>query len=147
MEEPAASALDPAEVLARFVVYQSREVRPSDNTPKPDLFMPDEQHTCSTYRLSGLRSDGILKTVSDDVGMKRRGKPAYGYCPITVGAAKSCGMSVDPDNVPKHHANITGYPPLATPDLIKARALALSQAARKMVVDYLKPDHEKKGTG
>jgi hypothetical protein len=145
MVEPAASTLAAAEVLARFVVYQKREVRPSDSTPKPDLFMPDEQHTCSTYRLNGLQTDGALKAVSDDVGLKRRGKPAYGYCPITVGAVKSCGMSVDPDDVPKHHANIKGYPPLATPDLIKARALALSQVAGKMVDAYLKPADEKKG--
>lgn len=136
MAESAASALDASEVLVRFVVYQSREVRSSDNTPKPELFMPDDQHACSTYRLNGLQADGTLKTVSDDVGMKRRGKPAYGYCPISVGAVKSCGMTTEPDDEPKHHVNIKGYPALATPDLIKARALALSQAAGKMVDDY-----------
>lgn len=125
------------EELARFVVYQSREVR-SDSTPKPDLFMPDGAHTCSTYRVQGLRTAGTLKAVSDDVGLKRRGKPAYGYCPIRVDQVNAIGLTVDPDDTPRHHANITGYPSPSTPEQIEAKALALSQVAGKLVNDYLK---------
>jgi len=132
--------LDASETLARFVIYQKREIRSLDNTPRPDLFMPDGQHTCSTYRVNGMEKDGNLKAVSDDVGMKRRGKPAYGYCPVSVGSVRRTGGDVVADDIPKHHANIIKYPPVSQPQLIKARALALSQVAWAMVDTYLKHD-------
>lgn len=124
------------EILARFVVY-SDHIRKQDRTPKPELFMPDQTHTCSTFKLAGLVQDGTLKRTSDEVGMSRRGKPAYGYCPITTGSVLATSAGIDPNDEPKHHVNITGYPPATQPQLIKDRALALAQAARPMVDGYL----------
>lgn len=136
MHEQAAPTLDRDEILARFVVY-SDHIRNKDRSAKADLFMPDHTHTCSTFKLAGLVKDGDLKKVSDEVGMSRRGKPAYGYCPITLGAVLNTSATIDPNDVPKHHVNIAGYPPISQPQLVKARALALAQVARPMVDNYL----------
>lgn len=135
MPEADKGLLTPDEILTRFVVY-SDHIR-KDRSPKTELFLPDPTHTCSTYLLSGLVQDKTLREVSDEVGTSRRGKPAYGYCPITVGAVQATGSSLDPNDDPKHHVNITGYPPASQAQLVKDRALALAQAAKPMISGYL----------
>ncbi len=136
MPEPGRAKLANDEILARFVVY-SDHVRKQDRSPKPDLFMPDRSHACSVFNLAGLVRDHALKRTSDEVGMSRRGRPAYGYCPITIGAALATSAVIDPNDEPKHHVNIAGYPPANQPQLIKDRALALAQAAKPMIDNYL----------
>ncbi len=137
MPDQAQDRLASDEILARFVVY-SEHVRKADRAPKADLFMPDPTHTCSTFKLTGLVEEGTLAQVSNEVGLARRGKPAYGYCPITVGAVLGTSATIDANDEPKHHVNIAGYPSISQPQSIKDRALALAQAAKPLVDGYLK---------
>jgi hypothetical protein len=121
------------ETLARFSVY-SYEVQ-KDGSPKVDLFLPDRSRTVSTFRIDGL-SKSVLKGINNIVDMGRRKKLVnYGYCPLNAGRVLDRGFTLDPNDVPKHHVNVEGFP---DPAADRAKALLLVQIAGRLINEHLK---------
>ena len=130
---PSPKPLSRKESLARFSVY-SYEVQP-DGSPTVDLFLPDRSRTVSVFRIDGLpRAE--LKSINNTVDMARRKKLVnYGYCALNAGQVLDRGFVLDPNDVPKHHVNIEGFP---DPAADRAKALLLAQIAGKLTNAHLK---------
>ena len=94
------------EVLARFILFQ-RWIRSSDQTVRPDAFIPYPYPDLSVTWHLGLSTDEIWQ-IGQQVADTR---PAtlYGRADIQTVLVKRQFLSITPTHQPKNHANITGW--------------------------------------
>ena len=102
--------IDTHERLARFVLFSSW-VRKSDQTVKPDAFIPHPYPNLSVTRHLSL-SEKALWRVGQEVAKNRPAK-MYGRADINVVDAMDLRLEVHPHPVigNPNHANVVGWPP------------------------------------
>ena len=109
------------ESLARFVLFQ-RWIRSSDNTVKPDAFVPYPYSDLSVSRHLGLSESDIWQ-IGRTVASSR---PAtlYGRADIQALHVKRQSLRIVPTPEPRNHANVTGWPKDKPAQKIIAQELA-----------------------
>lgn len=106
------------EILARYI-YSKHAYRPSDHTVKHTAFRPRDGKRVSVFRTVGLNENEIWS-----LGETLRPKPLRGRADIATLDVLGTGLTVDADDVPPRHANITGWPAEDSAILLKAIELA-----------------------
>jgi hypothetical protein len=97
------------EILARYIL-QSSHIRPSNQTVKPDAFIPHPHPDLSVTRhLNAAKA--ALWAVGEQVAASR-GKPLYGRGDFGVATciAQQLVVKADPIAGNSNHANVTGWP-------------------------------------
>jgi hypothetical protein len=112
------------EILARYVM-QSSHFRRSDQTVKPELFMPHPHQDLSLTRYLDATIEEVL-TVGKDIA-KKLNKALYGRANIETTKCKFGSLDVVKAPTPENpnHVNIQGFPP----DKQEQKAIALELAA------------------
>jgi len=120
-------SVNPEEPLSRYILEKSY-YRSSDNTVKPNAFMPPSgKNDVSVYRTASLSNEDIWQIGMTYVAQKR-GMPLLGRAELIAYDAIAQGLSVKPDHVPHpRHANISGFP---IDNSAKTRMIAVELAAR-----------------
>jgi len=123
--------LDPAsipevagdELLARFI-YQSSHIRPSDQTVKPNAFLPPANLLCSVTRHLQATEDELWSVGQD--GGQQRGATLYGRADLHADVCTTHGLPVlkAPIQGNPNHADITGWPADKPAQKIIAQELA-----------------------
>lgn len=105
----APSAVADEECLARFILF-SQWIRSSDQTVRPDAFIPHPYPDLSVTRHINLSEEALWK-MGQDVADARPAK-LYGRADIYASTAQRQHLRVDSAPVPNNpnHANITGWP-------------------------------------
>jgi hypothetical protein len=109
------------EVLARFVLFRGW-IRSSNNTVKPDAFVPYPYPDLSVTRHIELSEAEIWK-IGQQVADQR---PAtlYGRADILALSVKRQSLRIVPTLEPKNHANVIGWPKDKPAQKIIAQQLA-----------------------
>jgi hypothetical protein len=118
------------ENVARFILY-SKWVRNSDQTVKPDAFIPHPYPDLSVTRHIGLSQEELWqigKTVAE-----KRPATLYGRADLNKRSILRRNLQAIPTATPKNHANIVGWP--MDKPAQKMIALELSAAAIYVVTD------------
>lgn len=107
--ESASSEVADEESLARYILF-SNWIRNSDQTVKPDAFIPHPYPDLSVTRHLNLAEDALWKAGQDVAGA--RGKTLYGRADIYAAAVRKQLLKVEPAPVQNNpnHANIVGWP-------------------------------------
>lgn len=100
--------IDDDDLLARHVIEKSY-IRSSNNSVKPKAFQPARDNCTSSFKISGLSKEKITIIGEDNVA-KPRGKRLLGWVKFTAGTVIKSGLTLDPNNVPERHVDITGWP-------------------------------------
>jgi hypothetical protein len=123
------------ELLARFIT-QSKQFRPSDQTVKPDLFIPFRLTELSVTRHRDATVDELWQFGRDVAALREQG--LYGRADLLASDCAVGPLSVVPDPVlppdepfNPNHANIAGFP--AAKDDQKALAIELARNASKRI--------------
>lgn len=97
------------EQLARFILY-SKWIRSSNQTAKPEVFIPHPSPDLSVTRHLNLSEEALWKTGQDVADA--RPATLYGRADIYASTARRQSLKIDPDPVPNNpnHANIVGWP-------------------------------------
>jgi len=95
------------EWLARMV-FAKRHFRPSDNTVKPEAFMPPPDLNLSVTRHMHLTEEEIWET-GRQIGVKRE-KELYGRADVQAGAFRENLLDVRSDPPPPSHAVAYKWP-------------------------------------
>ena len=96
-----------AGLLARFALYRDR-LKAGGAARK--LFEPDPQGNLSVFSIDGLPHD-IVREIGRDVATRHpNARRLYGWAEIGKADVESVGLSVDRDDNPPRHANVTGWP-------------------------------------
>jgi len=109
----------PSDQLSRFLT-QSNHFRRTDNTVTHKAFMPPLDLKLSVFQTRDL-DEPVVWALGE--GGSRN---LYGRATITVSAVSDTGLTLDPDNDPPRHANITGWPQKSEQKLL---ALKLAEKA------------------
>ncbi|MFH1746390.1 MAG: hypothetical protein ABIG44_05025 [Planctomycetota bacterium] len=125
----------PDETLVRFILF-SNHIRPSDDTIKPDAFIPHPRNELSVTRHRDATEDevwGVGMAVAEALQ-----RTLHGRGDVLASAFLEQGLVVTPDPIINHpvnpnHANVTGWP---KDDKGQQRLLALEVAARAKLVRY-----------
>ncbi|MDP2168139.1 MAG: hypothetical protein Q8J64_07400 [Thermodesulfovibrionales bacterium] len=113
----------PHETLARYI-YSKHHYRSSDHTVKYAAFVPPKDNRrLSIFRISSLPENEIWA-----IGKNLRQQSLLGRADIKALDVFQIGLSIDPDNTPPHHANITDWP--SEDSAIKLKAIELAEKAR-----------------
>lgn len=127
--------VDEDELLARFITHIS-QFRPSDQSVKPDLFIPHRLTELSVTRHRAATADELWQ-VGHKVAAARQ-KTLYGRSDVKVSDCTFGPLSVlaDPilaaeESTNPNHANIAGFP--AAKDDQKALALRIAQRASRRI--------------
>jgi len=114
--------LDGTENLTRYL-YSKKHIRPSDNSIKPNAFIPPPpSKELSVFRISGLFDAEIWRT-----GDSLRDKTPLGRADIKAEAVYNTALLISLDNTPPRHANIINWPDEQS--AIKLKAIELAQQA------------------
>jgi hypothetical protein len=99
----------PSETLARFILY-GKHIRPSDQTLKPDAFMPHPYLDLSVTRHL-LASEDELWTVGQGIA-ELQGRPLHGRGDIRADTCDAEGLRVQADPVEgnPNHAIVVDWP-------------------------------------
>ncbi len=97
-----------AETVARYILYH-RWIRSSDNSTKPEAFIPHPYQELSVTRHIGLTGQEVWE-LGRDVAISQE-KPLLGRADLQVETILKMGLSIEPDEPPQNHANIKGFPP------------------------------------
>jgi hypothetical protein len=102
------TAVPPAELLARFIFYH-RYIRQSDQTPRPEAFMPHPGRELSVVRHDALTEEGIWDA-GRAVGAGQ--PPLLGRADVSAETFVSNGLSVvtAPTPAVPLHVNVSGWP-------------------------------------
>lgn len=125
----APSAVADEECLARFILF-SQWIRSSDQTVRPDAFIPYPYPDLSVTRHINLSEEALWK-IGQDVADTRPAK-LYGRADIYASTAQQQHLRVDSAPVPNNpnHANITGWPTDKPAQKMIALQLAADSAYR-----------------
>jgi hypothetical protein len=107
--------VDDKEELSRFAIEKSH-FRSSDRTVKPKAFDPQIREEngrrlveTSMFRTTGLTCEKIWEIGDSEVGRYRR-KIVVARSAIFADMVRDVGLTVSPDEPPKRHAVIVGWP-------------------------------------
>lgn len=114
------------EILARYAM-KSSHFRPSDQTAKPELFMPHPHQELSLTRYLDATIEEVLAVGEEIAKNQNPSRTLYGRADIQVIRCKVDSLRVvkDPTPTNPNHANIKGFP-LEKP---KQKVIALKLAA------------------
>jgi hypothetical protein len=108
-------AVDADESLARYVLY-SRQIRKSDETIRPEAFIPHPYQELSVTRHREATEEELWQVGAAVAAVRNRN--LYGRGDVAAGAFVGQGLEVEaapiandphlPDN--PNHANVTGWP-------------------------------------
>ena len=114
------------EILARYAM-QSSHFRRSDQTAKPELFMPHPHQELSLTRYLDATIEEVLAIGEDIAKNQNPSRTLYGRADIQVIRCKvdSLGVVKDPTPTNPNHANIQGFPL----DKLEQKVIALKLAA------------------
>jgi len=125
-----------SELLARFIT-QTKQFRSSDQTVKPDLFIPFRLTELSVTRHREATADELWRNGREIATLRQQ--TLYGRCDVGAGDCAIGPLSVIPDPIlpPRvpynpNHANIAGFP--AARDDQKALAIRIALRASKRIV-------------
>ncbi len=113
MNEPVEAAIVlPGELVARFVTSK-HWIRSSDNSVRPDAFMPPPDLNLSVTRHIGLSEEALWrigKEVVGEIGQKRTA-PLCGRADLSVESIP-LPLKAEPAALPNNpnHAHVTGWP-------------------------------------
>ena len=96
-----------------------RHIRKSDGTVRAEALIPSSHVELSVTRHRDLSNDDVW-TLGEDVATKRL-KPLIGRADFRSADARQQKLDVKPDEPPRNHANVFGWPPE------KAFQMALAQ--------------------
>ena len=120
MSDPAPSVIGDSETLARFVFF-NRWVR-DDKTMRPDAFIPHPYPDLSVTRHIGLTEAEIWQL--GEVARGIRTLPLIGRADMTTEQVRNQSLQINPDEPPRNHAIIVGWPADKPSQKIKAQAIA-----------------------
>lgn len=125
----APSAVADDECLARFILF-SKWIRRSDQTVKPDAFIPYPYPDLSVTRHIDLSVEALWK-MGQDVADARPAR-LYGRVDIYAYAVRRQHLRIDPAPAPNNpnHANINGWPADKPAQKIIAQQLAADAVYR-----------------
>ena len=109
------SRLGDNELIARFV-FSKRRVRTSDQSVKPDVFMPHPYTDLSVTRHKGISIDKIWKhgkaVGREKAAAEKRDVPLLGRADVRVSDVRKQNIQAVPDPIWKNwnHANLVGWP-------------------------------------
>lgn len=115
--------VDDGEKLARFILTE-RHIRKSDKTVKPEALIPSPHIELSVTRHRGFSDDEVWSSGNDVAIIRNR--PLIGRADFNAADARQQKLDVKPDEPPRNHANIIGWPPEKSSQL----ALALEMSLR-----------------
>ena len=95
------------ETLGRFAISKGQFSRVTQR-PKPNLLSPTPHVELSLSRIDGLDADQIQQ-LGDEVAAKRGREKSLGYAELKAKSPRLFGLDVISDELPLHHANITGW--------------------------------------
>jgi hypothetical protein len=113
------------EQLARFVLF-SRYIRPSDQTVRPEAFIPHPWPELSVTRHLGL-AEAELWELGQAVA-NLRAVTLYGRADVRASTVRRQSLRIEPTPEPRNHANITGWP--ANKPAQKIIALEIAAASK-----------------
>ena len=115
------------EWLARFVIY-SKWIRSSDQSIRPDAFIPPQNLQLSVTRHLGL-SEAEIWQLGQAVADKRPARP-YGRADLQAAEARRHSLHIEPEPIENNpnHAHITNWP--ADKPTQKIISLELSASAK-----------------
>ncbi len=123
------------ELLARFIT-QAKQFRPSDQSVKPDLFIPFRLTQLSVTRHRDAAADELWQ-VGRSVSAQRQ-QTLYGRSDVRASDCAIGPLSVVPDPIlppdepsNPNHANVAGFP--AAKDDQKALAIKIAHKASKRI--------------
>ncbi|MBM3264047.1 MAG: hypothetical protein FJY97_11565 [candidate division Zixibacteria bacterium] len=122
MSGDAPTPVDSTEQLARFVFFH-RYVR-ADGMVRADAFIPHPYSDLSVTRHLALTEDEIW-----EMGKSARGNREVvlqGRADISAQVVISQSLVITPDEPPRNHAVITGWPPDKPAQKIKAQLLSVA---------------------
>lgn len=127
--ESAPSVVADDECLARFILF-SKWIRNSDQTAKPEAFIPYPYPDLSVTRHINLSED-VLWKIGQDVA-DTRGVTLYGRADICSSTVRRQHLKIAPAPVQKNlnHANIVGWPADKPAQKIIAQQLAADSVYR-----------------
>lgn len=127
--ESVPSAVADEECLARFILF-SKWMRNSDQTVKPDAFIPYPYPDLSVTRHINLSEEALWK-MGQDVA-DARSSELYGRADIYASTARRQHLRINPAPVPNNpnHANIDGWPADKPAQKIIAQQLAADAVYR-----------------
>jgi hypothetical protein len=127
-------AILPSENLARFVL-SSRWIRNSDQTIKPDAFMPHPEFLdVSVTRHKGLSEQQIWAIGEAIASQQKQNITLYGRADLSAVIVRYQSLELNQDPVPgnPNHATITGWPT----DKPAQKSIALQLAAASTYRSY-----------
>ena len=110
------------EQLARFVLF-SRWVRTSDQTVRPDAFVPYPWPDLSVTRHLEL-SEAELWQIGQGVADQRPDATLYGRADLQALTVRWQSLVIAPTREPRNHANITSWPAEKSKQKLVAQLLA-----------------------
>lgn len=110
------------EPLARFIFPKSHFIRKTSR-PKPDAFLPNGSPLqTSVFRTRDL-SDPQIWEIGLAIGT-HRGRTLRARADVSAGSVLALGLLIEPDDTPRRHANIVGWPGEKHEQLMFATELA-----------------------
>ncbi len=102
--------VEPDEPLARFIINKG-DYR-ADGTVRHRIFLPSPKtRQTSVFRIFGLSENAIWEIGDIEVAQKRNPPLSLkGRADIFVRQVLKTGLSIDADDIPPRHANITNWP-------------------------------------
>lgn len=114
--------VDGKELLSRFILF-SKWIRTSDNTVRPEAFVPHPHVDLSVTRQRDL-TEGELWRLGQNVS-EIRNCTLYGRADLEAEIVITNRLIIEPSEPPLNHANIKGYPEEKSAQKLIAMELAL----------------------
>ena len=115
-------SVSPDEIISRFY-FNKKNIR-SDNTVKPNEFMPPKNGRMSVYRVSGLDDKDIWE-IGKTFVQAERGLPIIGRGDLNAVDIYDLDLTISPTELPHpRHANVEGWELNTEKDRLKALKLA-----------------------
>ena len=110
------------EYLARYIFHKNHFSTLQERV-KYVVFMPATSGETSVFRISSLLENEIWEIGNREVAQKR-GLPLLGRADISAFHILDNKLKLIPDNNPPRHANIVGWPPEKSEQILIAMVLA-----------------------
>ena len=117
----------PNEPITRYLTHRN-QFSSENNRVKHNVFMPPHDLKLSVFRIHGLAIEDIWKIGKKAIRKSKR--TLRGRADIRTLAVTTSGLSIDPDNKPRRHANVIGWPP----EKEEQKSIALELANRATLV-------------